>query len=159
MGAVAKKSPTRPPLAATLPTLRFAPRGRDKGALRAENSMSTHKSTAAINRARDLRKRMTPQEVKLWVRLRGLRAHGFHFRRQAPFDRYILDFVCFRYRLAIEVDGGQHGLVYTASRDQQRDARLAAEGFRVLRDWNSDIDRNLDGVLENIVAALTEASH
>jgi len=35
-------------------------------------------------RARELRKTMTRQEVKLWVRLRELRALGFHFRRQSP---------------------------------------------------------------------------
>ena len=32
-------------------------------------------------RARELRKSMTRQEVKLWMRLRELRALGFHFRR------------------------------------------------------------------------------
>jgi len=31
--------------------------------------------------ARKLRKTMTPQEVKIWVRLRELRALGHHFRR------------------------------------------------------------------------------
>ena len=35
-----------------------------------------------ISVARTLRKRMTPQEVKLWVKLRALRPAGFHFRRQ-----------------------------------------------------------------------------
>src|SRR5205823_11577165 len=35
--------------------------------------------------ARSLRKRMTPEEVKLWVRLREWRqSRGYHFRRQAP---------------------------------------------------------------------------
>jgi very-short-patch-repair endonuclease len=37
--------------------------------------------------ARSLRKRMTPEEVKLWVRLREWRhGGGYHFRRQAPID-------------------------------------------------------------------------
>jgi hypothetical protein len=34
---------------------------------------------------------MTPQEVKLWVRLRELRALGHHFRRQSPIPPYIVD--------------------------------------------------------------------
>jgi very-short-patch-repair endonuclease len=42
--------------------------------------------------ARALRKRLTPQEAKLWVKLRGLKALGFHFRKQAPIGRYIVDF-------------------------------------------------------------------
>ncbi len=52
--------------------------------------------------ARTLRKRLTPQEVKLWVKLRELKTLGFHFRRQAPVGRYIVDFVSFRSQLVIE---------------------------------------------------------
>jgi very-short-patch-repair endonuclease len=33
----------------------------------------------ANQRARDLRKKLTPQEVKLWMRLRELRPLGFIF--------------------------------------------------------------------------------
>jgi hypothetical protein len=43
----------------------------------------------ANENARALRKRLTPQEVKLWVKLRELKTFGFHFRRQAPIGRYI----------------------------------------------------------------------
>ena|SRR5216684_4324639 len=65
--------------------------------------------TASANEnARALRKSLTPQEVKLWVKLRELKPLGFHFRRQAPIGRYILDFVSFRSQLIIEADGGQH---------------------------------------------------
>src|SRR3954465_973228 len=62
--------------------------------------------------ARALRKRMTPQEVKLWVHLRSWRTRGFHFRRQAPRDDFIVDFVCLKHRLIVEVDGGQHNLLH-----------------------------------------------
>jgi very-short-patch-repair endonuclease len=64
----------------------------------------------ANENARALRKRLTPQEVKLWVKLRELKPLGFHFRRQAPIGRYIVDFVSFRSQLIIEADGGQHGM-------------------------------------------------
>ncbi|MDQ2078955.1 DUF559 domain-containing protein [Xanthobacteraceae bacterium Astr-EGSB] len=37
---------------------------------------------------------MTPREVKLWVHLRSWRERGFHFRRQAPREGFIVDFVC-----------------------------------------------------------------
>ena len=63
--------------------------------------------TALANEnARALRERLTPQEVKLWVELRELKPLGFHFRRQAPIGRYIVDFVSFRSQLIIEADGG-----------------------------------------------------
>jgi very-short-patch-repair endonuclease len=96
--------------------------------------------------ARSLRKRMTLLEVKLWVHLRSWRKRGFHFRRQAPRDGYVVDFVCLKHRLMVEVDGGQHNAA--------RDNHFAGQGFRVLRFWNNKIDRNLDGVLTMIDDAL-----
>lgn len=104
--------------------------------------------------ARQLRKRLTPQEVKLWANLRTLQQLGFHFRRQAPIGTYIVDFACFQKRVVIEADGGQHGFTENAERDHRRDAFLASQGFRILRFWNSDIDQNLDGVMEHILMAL-----
>jgi very-short-patch-repair endonuclease len=112
----------------------------------------------ANENARALRKRLTPQEVKLWVKLRELKPLGFHFRRQAPLGRYIVDFVSFGSKLIIEADGGQHGMARGARSDQLRDAFLHLQGFRVLRFWNSDIDTNLAGVMESIVSALEESS-
>ena len=105
-------------------------------------------------KARALRKRLTPQEVKLWVKLRELKALGFHFRKQAPIGRYIVDFISFGARMVIEVDGGQHAVQGVQS-DRERDRFLEAQGFRVLRFWNSDVDRNLNGVMESILNALT----
>ena len=109
----------------------------------------------ADERARRLRKSMTPQEVKLRVHLRELRKVGFHFRRQAPRQGYILDFVCLRRRLIVELDGSGHGYHGQAVHDAERDSRLTEHGgFTVLRFWNSDVDRNLQGVLDSILAAL-----
>ena len=105
--------------------------------------------------ARRLRKAMTPQEVKLWVQLRGWRAErGFHFRRQVPRLGHVLDFACLAERVVVEVDGRQHGDDMHARRDVERDRRLATAGFTVLRFWNNDVDGNLEGVLETVLAAL-----
>ncbi|ARP99040.1 endonuclease domain-containing protein [Pseudorhodoplanes sinuspersici] len=109
--------------------------------------------------ARRLRKIMTPQEVKLWVHLRSWRKQGFHFRRQAPRHEFIVDFVCLRHKLIIEIDGGQHNLDTHRARDLRCDAIHSREGFRVLRFWNSDVDRNLPGVLDMIELALKEDPH
>ena len=104
--------------------------------------------------ARHLRKTLTPQEVKVWNHLRSWRKRGFHFRRQAPRKSYIVDFVCLRRALAVGIDGGQHNLETHAANDEKRDSTLVRDGFRVLRFWNSDVDSNLDGVLETIDAVL-----
>ena len=105
--------------------------------------------------ARELRKRLTPQEVKLWVRLRELKPLGFRFRRQAPIGPYIVDFVSFKSRLVVEADGGQHNMAEGIQSDQARDDFLRSQGFRILRFWNSDIDANLEGVMETIIGALS----
>jgi very-short-patch-repair endonuclease len=106
--------------------------------------------------ARALRKNLTPQEVKLWVKLRELKAFGFHFRWQAPIRNHIVDFASFRNRVVIELDGGQHNVVQGARKDSARDAFLRSEGFRVLRLWNFEVDRNLDGVMQVVLSALTD---
>jgi very-short-patch-repair endonuclease len=71
--------------------------------------------------ARRPRKTMTPQEVKLWVHLRGWRHRDFHFRRQSSRAEHIVDFVCVKQRLIIEIDGGQHAEGGNVRRDQLRD--------------------------------------
>jgi very-short-patch-repair endonuclease len=100
---------------------------------------------------------MTRQEVKLWVYLRSWKKKGFHFRRQSPRQGYIVDFVCMRQRLVIELDGGQHNEPSQQVRDVRRDASLSRAGFRTLRFWNNEIDRNLAGVLEVIDLELRAA--
>jgi very-short-patch-repair endonuclease len=95
-------------------------------------------------RARELRKRMTDAERKLWFALRDRRFARFKFRRQAPIGRFVADFICFERRLIIEVDGSQHA---DSLSDQRRNRWLAANGYRVLRFWNNEVLKNLDGVM------------
>ena len=105
--------------------------------------------------ARRLRAELTPQERKLWGQLRDLNHRlGLNFRRQAPVGRFIADFVEFGRRLVIEVDGGQHGGPEVKALDAARDAWFGAEGFTVLRFWNHDVDRNLEGVMQMVLDAL-----
>ena len=85
------------------------------------------------------------------MKLRELKKLGFHFRRQAPIGRYIVDFASFGARIVIEVDGGQHNCGGGIELDRQRDVFLRSQGFRILRFWNSDVDQNLEGVLETIL--------
>ena len=100
------------------------------------------------SRAKELRRLSTDAERRLWSALRVRRLEDFKFRRQAPIDSYIVDFVCFDARLIVEVDGAQHrdSKLY----DEMRTNRFEFSGFRVLRFWNNDVLTNLDGVLETI---------
>ena len=96
---------------------------------------------------RSLRKHMTDAERCLWSVLRYGQM-GCKFRRQHPFESYILDFVCLEQRLVIEVDGGQH--TSDMAYDAERTALLQRAGFRVLRFWNNDVLTGLDSVKEQI---------
>jgi very-short-patch-repair endonuclease len=59
-------------------------------------------------RARALRKELTPAERKLWAYLRGDKLNGISFRRQHAIGNYIVDFVSIKEKLIIELDGSQH---------------------------------------------------
>jgi very-short-patch-repair endonuclease len=105
---------------------------------------------AAIARARNLRENTTDAERKLWAELRQLKRLGFHFRRQAPFRKYTLDFVDHGTKIAIELDGGQHGEPAHRRRDELRDAVLEREGYYTIRVWNGEIDTDMKGVMETV---------
>ncbi|MPZ37537.1 MAG: DUF559 domain-containing protein [Rhizobiales bacterium] len=94
-----------------------------------------------------LRTFMTDAEHKLWRALRS-RGVGSKFRRQVPLGRFIVDFVCFESKLIVEVDGGQHS---ENRRDTERDHYFTGHGYRVLRFWNNDVLKNIDGVVTRIV--------
>ena len=102
-------------------------------------------------RARSLRRSLTPAEFVLWARLRGRQLGGFKFVRQEPIGQYYVDFVCRERRLIIELDGGQHA---ESRDDRHRDRVLCALGYRVIRIWNNDVIENLDGVLQTLLSEL-----
>ena len=96
---------------------------------------------------------MTDAERQLWTLLRGRQLAGYKFRRQHPLGPFVLDFACFKYRFAVEADGGQHS---ENPRDQDRTRWLEAQGWQVARFWNNEILANPSGVAESIVRALEE---
>jgi len=103
--------------------------------------------------AKKMRREPTDAEAAMWRLLRDRRLAPFKFRRQAPFQNFILDFVCFEKRIVIEIDGSQH---VSSGRDTKREAILVAEGFRIARYWNNDVLLQPSAVLEDILAKLVE---
>ena len=98
-------------------------------------------------RARSLRKEMTPAEIKLWSVLRGRQISGHRFRRQHPFERYIIDFICLEKRVVIEVDGAQHFEPEALEYDAQRTRWLQSNGYVVVRFSNIEVFTKFEGVL------------
>lgn len=107
-----------------------------------------------LKRCRQLRTSQTPAEVKLWTCLRNRQLFGLKFRRQHPIGKFIVDFYCHEANLAIELDGGGHTETAQAKYDKERTESLEAEGITVLRFWNTDVFKNLKGVIEAIAEAI-----
>ena len=99
-----------------------------------------------------LKSNQTPIELALWQQLRNRRFKGFKFRRQYILQGYIVDFVCLKERLIIELDGGQHGA--KIKYDAARTSKFENNGFRLIRFWNNDFLNHRDVVLDVIYQTL-----
>lgn len=97
-----------------------------------------------------LRRKQTDEEKQLWRELRGRRFAGFKFRRQHTIGEYILDFYCADAKLAVELDGSQHGFPEGMQRDEVREKFLAEQGVETLRFWNKAWRQNREGCLLEI---------
>ena len=100
--------------------------------------------------ARDLRKNMTDAERRLWSKIRRKQLKEFQFYRQKNIGDYIVDFYCPAAKLIVEIDGGQHYSKENIMKDKARDKFLSDLGFRVLRFSNSDVLKNIEGVVTEI---------
>ena len=107
------------------------------------------KSAEGVARARQLRRELSPPELRLWAALRD-RPASLKFRNQHPADPYTLDFYCATARLCIEVDSEAHERGDCPQRDARRDAFLEQHGVITLRVAASDIMRDLDAVVRHI---------
>ncbi len=106
------------------------------------------------SRSRKLRAEQTAAEELLWGELRNRQLGRWKFRRQHPIGRYIVDFVTIDGKLIVEVDGATHSTQAEVEHDEARTRELERSGFHVFRVSNSDIYKNLDGVLESILHEL-----
>ncbi len=113
-------------------------------------------SVSADRKAMQLRKSMTDAERLLWngMRYELVMPEGAHFRRQFAIGDYVVDFVCLRYRLIIEVDGAIHAEEQRVARDSVRKKFLEKQGFTVLRFSNDDVLVRRASVVNSVSVAL-----
>ena len=64
------------------------------------------------------------------------------------------DFACISAQLLSKIESSQHEEGRNTAHDGTRNLWLEKEGYRVLRFWNNDITKNIDGVMEAVYAAL-----
>ena len=100
--------------------------------------------------AKTLRKNSTIQEKRLWNLLKNRQFHNLKFKRQSPIGKYVVDFICHERKLIIELDGGQHNENKNIENDIERTNFLESLGFKIIRFWNNDIYKNIDGVITEI---------
>jgi very-short-patch-repair endonuclease len=113
-----------------------------------------HSSQRAEQAAKRLRKAATLAEQRLWTVLRRLDLGGGHFRRQAPFGPYVVDFVHHGARLIVEVDGGVHRLPEVARNDAEREAWLTQRRYVVIRVANAEALYEADTIAQKIAATV-----
>lgn len=105
--------------------------------------------------AKRMKQYPTEAECVMWELIRRKQL-GVVFKRQYIIDEYIVDFVCLERRLVIEIDGGYHSTGEQQESDANRDSRLAALGYRVLRFSNGEVMMQPDNVVTKIKQALNE---
>ena len=103
-----------------------------------------------LDRAKRLRKTLTPFEARLWQHLSRSQLGGYKFRCQHVIGNCIVDFFCPRKGLIVEVDGDTHD----AGNDRVRDQMNRQRGYSTIRFTNEEVGRNLDGVLERLLRDL-----
>ena len=97
-------------------------------------------------RARQLRKNLTPAEKKIWYGY--FRTFDHRVLKQRPIDNYIVDFYCSEYRLVVEIDGESHFAPDGKEYDDVRDRTLEQYGLKIIRFRNEDILENFQDVVD-----------
>ena len=95
-----------------------------------------------------MRKEPTVEENKIWHIL--LKRMKPRFLRQHVIGNYIVDFYCPKLKLIIEIDGEQHYLAENEKYERNRTRFLENEGYRILRFYNSDINRKIKNVEQTV---------
>ena len=104
--------------------------------------------------SKNRRKNPTQAEEVLWELLRGKHLDDFKFRREHIIDDIIVDFVCLKQKLVIEVDGGYHKQPEVKELDKLKKDILNNLGFQVLRFTNEEVLGKTDRTVRLIKHAL-----
>ncbi|QQR39910.1 endonuclease domain-containing protein [Devosia rhizoryzae] len=114
--------------------------------------------TDKITFARSQRRNPTAAEQAFWAVLYPWREAGMHWRRQTPVGPYVVDFVCKKRKLIVEIDGDSHYFDEGIRRDTVRTVFLERWGFRVVRFSNADVLGNPEGVFEVLCGILGDVT-
>jgi len=112
-----------------------------------------HRNTDLKPLSRELRTFGTKGEAVLWkMVLKARLMNGYQFNRQYIIEDYIVDFICRKLNLIIEIDGSSH--LTKGSSDYERHLRLEELGFIVLRFSEFEVLGALEDVHNKIYYAI-----
>lgn len=104
--------------------------------------------------ARKNRLNPTESENLFWRLLIRKDNFGFHFLRQKPIGRFILDFYCSKLLLAIEIDGDSHDK--KKYMDNERDLYLEQRGIKTIRYKNEQVLKDIKNVYKDLEIKLKQ---
>jgi very-short-patch-repair endonuclease len=116
--------------------------------------MKVEKNNKMLDRAKELRQKMTPQERKLWYLF--LRHYPIKIYKQRIIKSFIADFYCAPAKLVIEIDGSQHYTEQGEAYDLERSSILQGYDLCVLRFTNVEVDKKFDEVCAMIHKTIQE---
>ena len=119
--------------------------------------MKYNRNKALVDVGRMLRKNMTKEERHLWYDF--LRGYSVRFIRQKIIGNYIVDFYCAKANLVVELDGAQHYDEQGIRKDMERTKYLEAQGLKVMRIPNNEVNNNFRGVCEFIDDEVLKSLH
>ncbi|MCF8262619.1 MAG: endonuclease domain-containing protein [Melioribacteraceae bacterium] len=99
---------------------------------------------------RKLRRNQTIAEKNMWSQLRNRQFLGLKFRRQYSIDRYVIDFYCPEFKIAIELDGSIHDLDDVKEYDTRRQKHIEAFGVTFIRVTNDEYLGNPNKTFERV---------
>ncbi len=106
-----------------------------------------------FDKARELRKRLTPSEQIFWLRLKE-QFPGYKFRKQHPISHYIADYYCHKLKLVIEIDGPIHNSEEAKLNDKKRQRDLENLDLTVTRFTNDQIKNEIESVIKMISSTI-----
>ena len=107
-------------------------------------------------RAKILRKNMTPEERHLWYDC--LKHCDCTVNRQYVIGDYIVDFYCAKAALVIEIDGSQHYDEKGRAYDAQRTAYLESLGLTVVRFTNGQIHERFPEICQYVYRLINKTN-
>ncbi|MEI6857016.1 DUF559 domain-containing protein [Psychrilyobacter sp.] len=102
-----------------------------------------------------IKKGPTTEEKQIWDHIKERKLYNLKFQKQYEMGRYTANFYCPEIEFAIQIDNDKH----TKKFEKIRDEYLYSIGVTYLRFTSSEINSNLEEILEKIEIAVSDLKY